>query len=151
MILVVLVFLGGMLTILSPCILPVLPFVFARAEPPFLKAGLPLLGGMAYFIDALGRVRAHHFGEGDYDGSERIIRQLLIESGASDEPVLFRVTLDGEIPAASHGVDVDAGGTGVIREQRLYQLIRQPGSVTEHTFTIEFLDPGAQAYAFTFG
>ena len=43
MVLAVLVFLGGMLTILSPCILPVLPFVFARAEQPFLKSGLPLL------------------------------------------------------------------------------------------------------------
>jgi len=208
-----------------------------------------------YFIDALGRVRAHHFGEGDYDGSESIIRQLLIESGAKDlpqlatagtratgveaaadtadrrspetyvgyakaqhfvspsdfapgqskaysappnlklndwalsgtwlvgeesatlqsapgtivfrfqardlhlvlgpgpsgEPIRFRVTLDGDIPAASHGVDIDSSGTGVIREQRLYQLIRQPGSVTEHTFTIEFLEAGARAYAFTFG
>src|ERR1700745_2385554 len=58
MTLVVLVFLGGMLTILSPCILPVLPFVFARAEQPFLKSGLPLLGGMALTFAAIATLAA---------------------------------------------------------------------------------------------
>ena len=47
MTLVILVFLGGVLTILSPCILPVLPFVFARSEQRFLTNGLPMLAGMA--------------------------------------------------------------------------------------------------------
>ena len=47
MILFVVSYLGGVLTILSPCILPVLPFVFARADQPFIKSGLPLLLGMA--------------------------------------------------------------------------------------------------------
>src|SRR5579862_5101853 len=42
-----LAFVGGVLTILSPCILPVLPFVFARADQPFRRSGLPLLAGMA--------------------------------------------------------------------------------------------------------
>jgi cytochrome c biogenesis protein CcdA/thiol-disulfide isomerase/thioredoxin len=66
-------------------------------------------------------------------------------------PVRFRVLLDGAVPAASHGADTDAGGGGTVTEQRLYQLIRQSGDVREHVFSIEFLDPGVQAYSFTFG
>jgi cytochrome c biogenesis protein CcdA/thiol-disulfide isomerase/thioredoxin len=208
-----------------------------------------------YFIDSLGRIRAHHFGEGNYEESEQTIRRLLMEAGnvdlppsgidsagatgvqaAPDEahdrspetyvgyeraenfasiggfaqgrpklyaapaslalnhwalsgswsvdpemavlggapgkivfrffardlhlvmgpgsgggPVRFRVLLDGAAPAANHGADSDAGGQGVIREQRLYQLIRQAGDVREHEFSIEFLDGGVQAYSFTFG
>ncbi len=206
-----------------------------------------------YFIDASGDIRAHHFGEGDYEGSERIIRDLLTQAGykdlppsgsapvaagveaapdlehvssaetyigyrradgfrspggfaddrpksytlpsslelnewgllgrwtddpekavldtapgkiefrflardlhlvlgpGSDKPVRFRVRLDGLPPGANHGVDADAEGNGVIREQRLYQLIRQTGPVAPHTFSIEFLDGGVQAYSFTFG
>jgi cytochrome c biogenesis protein CcdA/thiol-disulfide isomerase/thioredoxin len=206
-----------------------------------------------YFIDASGDIRAHHFGEGDYEGSERIIRELLTRAGykdlppsgaapaaagieaapdmehvssqetyvgyrradgfrspggfaddrpksyalpaslqlnewgligrwtddpekavldaapgkiefrflardlhvvlgpAGDKPVRFRVRLDGLAPGANHGVDTDADGNGVIREQRLYQLIRQTSPVAPHTFSIEFLDAGAQAYSFTFG
>ncbi|MEA3180809.1 MAG: hypothetical protein QOI59_4332 [Gammaproteobacteria bacterium] len=209
-----------------------------------------------YFIDALGRIRGHHFGEGDYPESEGVIRELLTESGfkdlppagisvaaaqgvqaAADEnnmlspetyvgyaraehfsspsgvlpdqskdytapdkldnnqwaltgkwtvdeekgtlnnahgsivfrfqardlhlvlgpgpsgkPVRFRVRFDGADPGASHGTDTDASGAGVVTDQRLYQLIRQPpGDIHRHTFTIEFLDAGVQAYAFTFG
>jgi cytochrome c biogenesis protein CcdA/thiol-disulfide isomerase/thioredoxin len=204
-----------------------------------------------YFIDAEGRVRYHHFGEGDYGMSERVIRQLLAEAGhapagqmsnatgtgaeaqsnfaeigspetyigyyradrfaspgglvhdqpktysgaplslnqwsfegpwidqrqsarsltpgakinfrfrsrdlhlvmgsASGKPVRFRVTLDGRTPGADAGVDVNAQGTGVVTGQRLYQLIRQKGGVEDRTFTIEFLDPGAEAFSFTFG
>jgi cytochrome c biogenesis protein CcdA/thiol-disulfide isomerase/thioredoxin len=208
-----------------------------------------------YFIDAEGRIRAHHFGEGNYDESEQIIRKLLTESGQKDlppagmgsekavgvqaaadeahdqspetyvgyrrgenfaspggfvqdqshvysapaefklnqwalggswnvdpekallgkapgkivfrffardlhlvlgpgsdgKPVRYRVTLDGAAPGASHGADTDANGAGVIDRQRLYQLIRQSADVREHVFTIEFLDPGVQAYSFTFG
>jgi len=208
-----------------------------------------------YFIDATGRVRAHHFGEGNYDESEQIIRTLLTEAGqgalpppgmggatavgvqappdeahdqspetyvgyrradnfaspgglvqdqahvyslpaalklnqwalggswnvdpenavlgasggkiefrfyardlhlvlgpgSGGKPVHFRVTLDGAPPAANHGADTDSGGAGIIDGQRLYQLIRQSGDVGEHVFSIEFLDPGVQAYSFTFG
>jgi cytochrome c biogenesis protein CcdA/thiol-disulfide isomerase/thioredoxin len=206
-----------------------------------------------YFIDAQGRIRAHHFGEGGYAGSERIIQQLLAEAGdkaapqgvvqvsgqgggaastggprspetyvgsekarnfdsttsaaaghagvyallaataanhwglvgdwtvspefaalnkaggkivyrfhardlhlvlgpsASGKPVRFRVTLDGAAPGADHGMDIDAQGAGVITGQRLYQLVRQQGGVRDRTFEIDFLDPGAQAFAFTFG
>ena len=206
-----------------------------------------------YFIDAEGRIRHHHFGEGDYDESERVIQQLLAEAGktnvsaglvtvkaagaeaasdmqdvlspetylgyeraqnfvASDgavqntshdytvgtlrlnewglsgnwtiggehavlnekggsivyrfhardlhlvlgpaadgRAVRFQVTIDGNAPGDNHGMDVDADGMGVVTEQRLYQLIRQRGTITDHTFEIRFLDPGVQAYAFTFG
>ena len=210
-----------------------------------------------YFVDAQGRVRYHHFGEGNYAESERVIQQLLREAGAkqvasgiadvqatgiqqaadmrdvrspetyvgyeradnfaspggvvrdqtnvyrapsmpslnhwglaggwrvgaqaavatqsgagivyrfhardlhlvlgpnvsggSGKPVRFRVTLDGEAPGNAHGTDVAADGTGTVTSQRLYQLVRQPGEVRDHTFTIEFLDPGVSAYAFTFG
>jgi cytochrome c biogenesis protein CcdA/thiol-disulfide isomerase/thioredoxin len=206
-----------------------------------------------YFIDAQGRIRHHHFGEGEYAESERVIQQLLAEAGkrdlpggvvsvaasgaeaASDEadvqspetyigymraenfaspggvandvshvyglgdlqqndwalagdwtvggqmaklnakdgtiayrfhardlhlvlgpsgdgkPVRFRVTVDGAAPGQAHGVDVDASGDGVVTDHRLYQLVRQSGPITDRTFTIQFLDPGVQAYAFTFG
>ncbi len=67
------------------------------------------------------------------------------------KPVRFRVTLDGGEPGTNHGTDIDAQGNGVIREQRLYQLIRQSGKIGIHTFRIEFLDAGAEAFAFTFG
>jgi thiol-disulfide isomerase/thioredoxin len=206
-----------------------------------------------YFIDAQGRIRYHHFGEGDYDGSEHVIQQLLAEAGhasvpatlvavqatgaeaaadtsdakspetyigfnraenfvspggavksephgyaagdprlnewglsgewtiggesavldqkngsivyrfhardlhlvlgpaAESGPIRFRVTIDGAAPGASHGTDVDADGQGVVIGQRLYQLVRQSGEIADHTFEIRFLDPGVQAYAFTFG
>ncbi len=56
MALLILAFLGGILTILSPCILPVLPFVFSRADQPFRRSGLPLLAGMAITFAALAAV-----------------------------------------------------------------------------------------------
>ena len=205
-----------------------------------------------YFIDAEGRIRYHHFGEGAYDRSEAVIRQLLEEAGrknvpggivdpkaqgaqapgatdartshetyagygrganfasgnvrmdesavyetalplrlhqwgltgqwtigkemskldapggkisfrfhardlhlvlgpgADGKPVRFKVTLDGQPPGDSHGVDTAADGGGTVQDQRLYQLIRLKDA-GEHTFTIEFADPGVQAFAFTFG
>jgi hypothetical protein len=59
--------------------------------------------------------------------------------------------IDGKAPGDAHGTDADAEGNGVVTTQRLYQLVRAPGSVADHTFEIRFLDPGVQAYAFTFG
>ena len=70
--------------------------------------------------------------------------------GARD-PILFRVLLDGEPPGASHGVDVDEDGTGVLQSCRMYQLVRAHDAVRERTLEITFLEPGAEAYAFTFG
>jgi Thioredoxin like C-terminal domain len=61
------------------------------------------------------------------------------------------VTLDGQPPGDNHGVDIDAGGNGTVTSQRLYQLIRQQSGVSDHTFSIQFLDPGVEAYSFTFG
>ncbi|MGM9482839.1 cytochrome c biogenesis protein DipZ [Roseateles sp. NT4] len=209
-----------------------------------------------YLIDAQGRLRHHHFGEGEYAETERVIQQLLRETGAAQgaqglvevdakgvqqaagdagavaspetyvgyqraenfasspkavpdqaaaytlpaqlplnawglagrwtvgeekatlaapagrivyrfkardlhlvlgpdadgKPVRFKVLLDGQPPGAAHGMDVAADGSGTVTEQRLYQLIRQPGDAAgERSFSIEFLDPAVSAYAFTFG
>jgi thiol-disulfide isomerase/thioredoxin len=207
-----------------------------------------------YFIDAQGRARHHHFGEGAYEQSEMIIQALLAEAGASgispepvsvkgrgleapadwgnlrsqenyvgygrtqnfaspggamsdrpriyalparlrlndwalsgnwtmkkeatvlNEPngsiayrfhardlhlvmgpaapgtsVRFRVRIDGKPPGAAHGIDVDEQGDGTVTEQRLYQLIRQPSPIADRQFEIEFLGPGVEAFAFTFG
>jgi hypothetical protein len=63
----------------------------------------------------------------------------------------FRVLVDGKPPGEAHGVDVDQQGVGSVTEQRVYQLIRQSGDITDRLFEIEFLDPGAEAFDFTFG
>ncbi|EKS9800180.1 MULTISPECIES: cytochrome c biogenesis protein DipZ [Burkholderia] len=76
---------------------------------------------------------------------------LVLGPGEDGKPVRFRVTLDGAAPGAAHGSDVDAQGYGTVTGQRLYQLVRQPGAIADRTFSIEFLDPGVNAYAFTFG
>jgi thiol-disulfide isomerase/thioredoxin len=206
-----------------------------------------------YFADAQGRIRHHHFGEGEYQQSEMVIQQLLDEAGshpghdlvspdargieaqadwaslrspenytgyertenfaspggarpghphlystpaelrlnhwalsgdwtvgeqavtantadaqityrfgardlnlvmgpaAPEASARYRVLLDGQPPGAAHGTDVDGQGYGTASGQRLYQLIRQPGPVTERTFEITFPDPGVEAYVFTFG
>jgi thiol-disulfide isomerase/thioredoxin len=186
-----------------------------------------------YFVDADGIIRDHHFGEGRYEESERVIQRLLgverelvsvegvgveaeadwdhlrtpetylgswrgerlaspdrlplnhwaldgewtigrehvsldegggtiafrfhardahlVLSPAAGAPIPFRVRLDGEAPGLSHGVDVDDDGNGLLRDGRLYQLVRQHDAVRERTLEITFLEPGAQAYAFTFG
>ena len=65
--------------------------------------------------------------------------------------VRFRVLLDGQPPGQAHGTDIDHDGHGTLAQQRVYQLIRQPGPITARTFEVTFLDPGAQAYCFTFG
>jgi thiol-disulfide isomerase/thioredoxin len=75
----------------------------------------------------------------------------LVLSPGSRGPIPFRVLLDGEAPGPSGGVDVDDVGNGVLRDGRLYQLVRQPHVVRERTLEITFLEPGAEAYAFTFG
>lgn len=77
---------------------------------------------------------------------------LVLAPAQDGTPVRFRVWLDGKpLPAADAGSDVGADGTGVVNENRLYQLVRQRGTVGPHRFEIEFLDAGVQAYAFTFG
>lgn len=76
---------------------------------------------------------------------------LVLGPARDNAPVRFRVTLDGKAPGKDAGMDVDAEGYGTVREHRLYQLIRQAGGSAERRFAIEFLDPGVQAFAFTFG
>ena len=75
----------------------------------------------------------------------------MLGPSADGKPVRFRVTVDGAEPGDGHGTDTDAQGAGVVNEQRLYQLVRQNGAIADRTFAIEFLDPGVQAFAFTFG
>ena len=76
---------------------------------------------------------------------------LVMAPEARGKEIRFRVLLDGKPPGASHGVDVDQDGQGTLREQRMYQLIRQPGPIADRLFEIEFLGPGAGAFSFTFG
>ena len=75
----------------------------------------------------------------------------VVLSPGEREPISFRVHLDGETPGLSAGVDVNEDGTGVLRDGRLYQLIRQHDGVHDRTVEITFGEPGAAAYAFTFG
>src|SRR5215211_4086956 len=98
-------------------------------------------------MDARGRV-------GDRGRESRACRgrrQHLVLSPGAREPIRFRVLLDGEPPGQSHGVDVDENGDGLLREGRLYQLVRERGGVRARTLEISFVGPGAEAYAFTFG
>jgi hypothetical protein len=76
---------------------------------------------------------------------------LVMGPPAPGTAVRFRVLIDGQPPGSGHGGDVDDQGNGTVAEQRLYQLIRQPMPIADRQFEIEFLDPGAEVFAFTFG
>ncbi len=76
---------------------------------------------------------------------------LIMGPSAPGASVRFRVTIDGQPPGAAHGVDVDGVGNGTVIQPRLYQLIRQPQPISDRQFQIEFLDPGVEAFDFTFG
>jgi len=76
---------------------------------------------------------------------------MVMGPAAPGSSVRFRVLIDGQPPGAAHGADIDAEGNGTATYQRLHQLIRQPGPITDRTFEITFSDPGVQAFAFTFG
>jgi thiol-disulfide isomerase/thioredoxin len=76
---------------------------------------------------------------------------MVLGPSADGHPVRIRVRLDGQPPLDDHGADIDAQGNGTVTAQRLYQLVRQSAGSRERLFEIEFLDPGAQAYTFTFG
>jgi hypothetical protein len=75
----------------------------------------------------------------------------LVLGPGPDGKSVRRVTIDGAAPGNNHGVDSDADGQGTVTGQRLYQLVRQNGTIADHTFEIRFLDAGVLAYAFTFG
>ena len=76
---------------------------------------------------------------------------LIMGPAARGTSVRFRVHIDGQPPGSAHGLDVDDGGNGAVTEPRLYQLIRQPKPIADRLFEIEFLDPGVEAFVFTFG
>ena len=76
---------------------------------------------------------------------------IVMGPGPEKTPVRFRVLVDGQPPGAGHGLDVDAKGDGAVIDPRLYQLIRQPPPIADRQFEIEFLDPGVETFAFTFG
>jgi hypothetical protein len=76
---------------------------------------------------------------------------LVLGPAADGKPVRFRVLVDGKPPLENHGADTDEEGYGIIEAQKLYQLVRQATNANDRLFEIEFLDGGAQAYAFTFG
>ena len=106
-------------------------------------AGDWTVGRQAAVLNAAGGRIAHRFHARDL--------HLVMAPAPDDRGVRFRVVLDGEPPGAAHGFDTDEHGEGTVTEPRLYQLIRQPGRVTERTFEIAFLDTGVHAYVFTFG
>ena len=76
---------------------------------------------------------------------------LVLGPGADGKPVRYKVTIDGKPPGDDRGVDADSDGNGEVTSQRLYQLLRVKGEISDRTFEIEFLDPGVEAFAFTFG
>ncbi len=125
---------------------------YERGERPASRDRLPLnhwalagdwtIGPENVVLDQAGGSIAFRFHARD--------AHLVLSPGAR-EPIPFRVLLDGEAPGPSHGVDVDEDGNGLLRDGRMYQLVRQHDTVSERTLEITFLEPGAEAYAFTFG
>ncbi len=111
-------------------------------------AGWPFSGGWTIGRQAARLSRAS--GRIDYRFHARDLHLVMGPVKAGDT-IRFRVTLDGQPPGPAHGIDVDAGGNGVATDQRLYQLIRQPGPIMNRRFEIEFLDAGVDAFALTFG
>jgi thiol-disulfide isomerase/thioredoxin len=105
-------------------------------------AGAWTIGRESVVLDEAGGSIAYRFHARD--------AHLVLSRGAG-EPIPFRVLIDGEAPGRSHGVDVDEDGNGLLRDGRMYQLVREPDAVRERTLEITFLEPGAKAYAFTFG
>ena len=124
----------------------------ARGAPPASRDRLPLnhwaftgewtVGPESVALDQAGGSLVYRFHARDV--------HLVLSPGAR-EPIPFRVLLDGEAPGASHGVDVDEDGHGLLQHGGLYQLVREHDAVRERTLEIMFLEPGAEAYAFTFG
>jgi thiol-disulfide isomerase/thioredoxin len=118
-------------------------------EPPRLSlnqwalSGVWTLAGHAAVLnEASGRI-AIRFHARDVN--------LVMGPAARGAAIPFRVLIDGQTPAAAHGVDVDEQGNGTVSEQRMYQLIRQPTPIADRQFEIEFLGSGVEAYSFTFG
>jgi len=119
---------------------------YSVTEPRLNQWGLSgkwTVGAEEATLDRAGGSIAYHFSARDL--------HLVLGPGADGKPVRFRVTVDGKAPEANRGSDIDADGNGTVTTTKLYQLVRQTGEVEARTFEIRFLDPGVQAYAFTFG
>ena len=101
------------------------------------------LGAKASRLDEAGGSLAYRFRARDVN--------LVMGPAQGGQPIRFRVRLDGNEPGAAGGADVDEHGEGVAHDRRMYQLVRQPGEIGERTFEITFLEPGVEAYVFTFG
>jgi thiol-disulfide isomerase/thioredoxin len=114
---------------------------YARGERPDL-AGEWTIGPESVVLKQAGGSITRRFHARD--------AHLVLSRGAG-EPIPFRVLLDGQAPGPSHGVDVHDDGTGLLDDGRMYQLVRQHDAVRERTLEITFLEPGAEAYVFTFG
>jgi SAM-dependent methyltransferase len=118
-------------------------------EPPQLElnhwalSGDWTVGGQVATLNEPGGRITHRFHGRDLN--------LVLGSRTDGGPTRLRVRIDGEPPNRARGLDVDERGTGTVSEERLYQLIRQDGPITDRNFEITFLDAGAQAYVFTFG
>jgi len=106
-------------------------------------AGAWSVGAEAAVLEAAGGSVAYRFHARDLN--------LVLAPPASGAPVRFAVRLDGQPPDQAPGLDISASGEGTVSESRMYQLIRQRGTVAERDFEITFLDPGVRAYVFTFG
>ena len=106
-------------------------------------AGEWTIGPERVALERAGGSIAHRFHARD--------AHLVLARGGAPAPIAFRVLLDGEAPGPAAGVDVDEDGNGLLGDGRMYQLVREPGEVRERTLEITFLEPGAEAYAFTFG
>jgi hypothetical protein len=76
---------------------------------------------------------------------------MVLGPSKNGTPVRFRVKVNGTAPGDDHGSDSAADGAGEVQEPRMYQLIRQKQAIRDVTFEIEFLDPGVEAFSFTFG
>jgi hypothetical protein len=106
-------------------------------------AGDWTIGRQAAVLRAPGGRIAHRFHARDL--------HLVMAPAPDNQPVRFRVLLDGEPPGAAHGIDTDEQGEGAVTAARLYQLIRQPGAISDRTLEIVFLDPEVHLFVFTFG
>jgi thiol-disulfide isomerase/thioredoxin len=128
-------------------VLPDAPRAYADSPPLELNqwslSGNWTVGGQATVMNEAGGRITYRFHARDLN--------LVLGPRESGDRVRFRVLVDGEQPGPEHGDDTDEQGNGTIAEFRLYQLVRQPGAVSDRTFEITFLDPGARAYVFTFG
>ena len=120
--------------------------VYAPGEPRLNEWGLSgewTIGGEDAVLNGMDGGIVYRFHARDL--------HLVLGPPHDGKPIRFRVTFDGAPPGDSHGTDVDEDGEGVVTGRRLYQLVRQSGAITDRTFEFHFLDPGVEAYAFTFG